>query len=205
MDPYKRILAADPQKILDLFLGHGSFILLSDKQRRRLWNRWRRIHRHPLSFQGITMKNIDRSDYQLEGAILAEATLDGAALNDCNLVTANLSKASAIRVDFSSADMTGANLSGANLQGADFEAAYLYKAIIKKADIRGFGGSHAIFNYADLRYADFSSASSHTFINPLLSSPTSIWLVPNARGEIYHHKPEKVLFSTSGLATLFWI
>jgi uncharacterized protein YjbI with pentapeptide repeats len=112
-----------------------------------IWNKWREQNASiwpDLSdaiLKGYSLKEIDFSRTNLNGADLQEADLKGADLSDASLIQTNLFLANLSDANLFQANLTGASLAQANccradLRMADLSCAQLIKTNLEQADIR---------------------------------------------------------------------
>ncbi|MFZ5728635.1 MAG: pentapeptide repeat-containing protein, partial [Pseudomonadota bacterium] len=84
----------------------------------------------------LSLARADLSDWNLEGAALAEAELAGARLAGAILAGADLSRANLFGADLRDADLRGAILRRTDLRGACLRGANLSGADLSEADLR---------------------------------------------------------------------
>lgn len=109
-----------------------------------------------VALRGSSLKGLDWSEEELQGANLASAVmsginlrcarLQGANLRGARLKQANLRGADLRRVDFTGANLHGADLRDADLRGANFWGALLWDVRLEGANLQDAQIEHSCHN-----------------------------------------------------------
>lgn len=119
-----------------------------------------------LTGTNLSMANLQGADFSeanLENTNLRDAKLDGANFSRCFAKGTYFDKASMVEANFSHANLEGANclksqMAGAKLRDANVSKSDFTGADLKRANMRQIVAAHAVFDSADLSYADCRDA-----------------------------------------------
>jgi len=144
-------------------------------------------------FNGISLKDLNLSWANLEGANLSQTDLERTNLQGANLKGTNLQGADLGKTLLAGADLSGANLLGADLEKANLQGANLTNANLQKADLEKANLTNARLDGANLQDADGEDGEgAEMLLDFKKAHQQDLKAIAEILARISHQSPEKV-------------